>query len=183
HDTDLSGKLFKRTLPAQIDPLRRVRIWSETAKAVEEAREKLATEGKPVFIIGDHYGVTSELSFYLPEAKRQIRDNPLVYYRTTSQPKNQFHFWPGYETRKGENAIYVQQIDLPKLERGWFSKWLAGEKNLNFASVPKPELPPVEIREQFTSITDLGIKDILYRKRVFRRIQIFECRDLRDAPQ
>jgi 4-amino-4-deoxy-L-arabinose transferase-like glycosyltransferase len=179
HDTDLTGKWFKRTLPAQIDPLRRVRAWEKTVNVVWQAREKLAGEGKPTFIIGDHYGITGALSFYLPEAKKRIQDEPLVYYRTASHPKNQFYFWPGYETRKGENAIYVQQIDLPKLESNWFWKWLSGEKNLSVSPPPKGEKPPQELREQFNSIVDLGITEISYRKRVFRRVQIFECRDLR----
>jgi hypothetical protein len=183
HDTNLAGKLFKRTLPAQIDPLRRVRGWRETAKTVERAQQKLAAEGKPVFIIGDHYGITGELSFYLPEAKKQIRENPIVYFRSTPRPKNQFYFWPGYENRKGQNAIYVQQIDLPKLERGWFGKSLAGEKDLIAASALKAEIPPREILDQFTSVTDLGITDISYRKRIFRRVQIFECRDLLASPK
>lgn len=179
HDTDLTRKWFNRTLPAQIDPLRRVRAWEDTAKVVGEAREKLAAEGKETFIIGDHYGITGEISFYLPEAKKRIQDNPLVYYRTSSHPKNQFYFWPGYENRKGQNAIYVQQIDPPKLGKGWVRDWLAGKKNLKTKSAPEPENPPEEIREQFSSITDLGITEISYRKRVFRRVQIFECRDLK----
>jgi membrane-associated phospholipid phosphatase len=179
HDTDLTGKFLKRTLPAQIDPLRRVRAWGDTAKLVGQAREKLAAEGKDTFIIGDHYGITGEISFYLPEARKQIEKTPLVYYRTTSHPKNQFYFWPGYETRQGQNAIYVQQIDLPKLEDGWVWKWLKGEKNLREKSIPQPEIPPKEILQQFGSVTDLGIKEISYRKRVFRRVQIFECRDLK----
>jgi hypothetical protein len=183
HDTNLVGKIFNRTLPAQIDPLRRVRSWNETAQAVEQAREKLAAEGKPVFIIGDHYGITGQLSFYLPEAKKQIQNNPIVYFRSTPRPKNQFYFWPGYENRQGQNAVYVQQIKPPKLEHGWFWKWLAGKKNLNAATTYTPETPPREIMEQFTSVTDLGITEISYRKRIFRRVQIFECRDLRDEPQ
>ena len=139
----------------------------------------LATEGKETFIIGDHYGITGEMSFYLPEAKKRIQQTPLVYYRTTSYPKNQFYFWPGYESRKGQNAIYVQQIDPPKLQRGWIWKWLGGEKTLEIESASQPEAPPKEILDQFKSVTDLGIKEISYRKRVFRRVQVFECRDLK----
>lgn len=180
HNTDLTGKLFKRILPAQIDPLRRVRSWNETAKAIEEAREKLAAEGKPVFIIGDHYGITGELSFYLPQAKKQIRE-PFVYCRSSRHPRNQFDFWPGYESRIGQNAIYVQQLDLPKLERGWIGKWLTGEKDLP-AVAPETESLHPEIQKQFASVTEVGVVEIAYRKRVFRRLQIFECRDLLKAP-
>lgn len=183
HNTSLISKLIKRPLPAQIDPLRRVQGWTETAQAVEQARQSLASEGKPVFIIGDHYGITGEISFYLPEAKKQIRETPLVFYRSTPHPKNQFYFWPGYGTRVGQNAIYVQQIGLPKLERGWVSKWLSGNKDWAATEPSAPEIPPIEIREQFQSITDLGIRDIVSRKRLVGRIQIFECRDLRPVPR
>ncbi len=179
HDSSLIGKFFKRPLPAQIDPSHRIQGWSETAEAVARARQTLATEGKPVFIIGDHYGITGQISFYLPEAKKQIRQNPIVFYRSTPNPKNQFYFWPGYESRVGQNAIYVQQIDLPKLQSGWMSKWLSGKKDFVVTNAAEPEIPPVEIRQQFNSITDLGITDIVSRKRLVARIQLFECRDLR----
>ncbi len=182
HETDLIPKFLKRTLPAQADPLRRVRNWRETSRAVERAREKLATEGKPTFIIGDHYGITGEISFYLPEAQRQIRENPIVFFRSSSHPKNQFYFWPGYESRTGQNAIYVQQVDLPKLPNGWIGKWLRGGKDLT-AAAPKPNPSAPEILEQFASVTDLGVMEIFYGERVFRRIQLFECRNLRDAPR
>ena len=180
HDTDLITRFFKRTLPAPADPSRRVRGWRATASAVEQARQNLAAEGKPAFIIGDHYGITGEISFYLPEARRQIRDNPIVFFRTSPHPKNQFYFWPGYESRKGQNAIYVQQVDLPKLQKGWIWQWLRGEKNLP-AVEPKLDPPSKEISNQFASVTDLGVTEILYGNRVFRRVQLFECRGLRDA--
>ena len=121
---------------------------------VGEARVKLLDEGKPVFIIGNHYGITSLMTFYLPEARAGVPDNPLVYFRSSDRPENQFYFWPGYETRKGQNAVFVQE-----------------------AHAPAP--PPERIRKEFASVTDLGLHDILYRDRVFHQIQLFECRDLR----
>jgi hypothetical protein len=182
HETNLIKRFSKRVLPAQIDPLRRVRGWRTTARAVEQARQKLAVEGKPTFIIGDHYGITGEISFYLPEARRHVQKDPMVFFRTTSRPKNQFYFWPGYENRKGQNAIYVQQIDLPKLESGWFSKWLTNETN-SLVALPKGKSAPPDIVKQFSSVTDLGVVQIPFGKRVFRQVQLFECRDLRDFPK
>ena len=69
HDTNLLRKLTGRRLPVNQDPLHRVREWSDVARVVGEARQELLAEGKPVFIIGDHYGLVGEISFYLPEAK------------------------------------------------------------------------------------------------------------------
>lgn len=182
HDTDLFAKLFKRTLPVQMDPLRRVRGWSTTASTVEEARQKLAAEGEPVFIIGDHYGITGQLSFYLPEAKKQVRDEPIVYCRSSPYPRNQFDFWPGYESRAGQNAIYIQQLDLLKLSDGWFGKWLIDKKQLPTTPLKLEKLNPA-IEKQFASVREIGIEEIVYRKRVMRRIQIFECRHLLETPK
>ncbi len=154
HDTNLTAKLTGRYLPAKVDPLRRVRAWKETARVVAAERARLLEEGKPVFIIGDHYGITGQLSFYLPEAKAGIQTSPLVYYRTSDRPQNQFYFWEGYQKRKGQNAIYVQQ--------------------------GKPGQPPaMEVVQEFERVEDWGCLDVTYRGRVFRRVQIFACRGLR----
>ncbi len=181
HNTDTLGKVAKRFLPAQVDPLRRVRGWKAATRMVDGARQKLEAEGKPAFIIGDHYGAVGLMSFYSPVSRQQIRDNPMVYFRSSPRPKNQFYFWPGYESRNGQNAIYVKQIDLPRLQRGWIWKWLGGDKNVSVNVSPKLSLPPREVQNQFASITDLGVHDIFYRKRLLRRVQLFECRDLRDS--
>jgi 4-amino-4-deoxy-L-arabinose transferase-like glycosyltransferase len=154
HDTNLIAKFTGYRLPADKDPLRRVRAWSDTAGAVGEARERVLSEGKEVFIIGSHYGLVGQLSFYLPEAKRVVRDSPLVYYRTTTRPRNQFFFWPGYQNRKGQNAIYVQETK-------------------------RPHMPPAELSQEFESVEDLGLREIKYRGRVFRTVQLFACRNLR----
>ena len=154
HETDLFGKITGRPLPPKYDPLTRVRAYKEMARLVGEARAELLAEGKPVFIIGNHYGITSLITFYLPEARTGEPDNPLVYFRSTSRPENQFYFWPGYENRTGQNAVFVQE-----------------------AHAPQP--PPERIEKEFESVTDLGIHDIKYRDRVFHQVQLFECRGLR----
>ncbi|PYM14349.1 MAG: hypothetical protein DME18_06910 [Verrucomicrobia bacterium] len=154
HETDLIGKITGHPLPPKPDPLTRVRAWKEMTKVVGEARTSLLSEGKPVFIIGNHYGITSLMSFYLPEARAGVPDDPLVYFRSSEGPENQFYFWPGYGNRKGQNAIFVQE-----------------------AHAPQP--PPERIQKEFATVTNLGIHDIRYRDRAFHQIQIFECRSLR----
>jgi hypothetical protein len=57
HNTDLLPKLTGWRLPVNLDPLHRVRGWGDAARMIGEAREKLLEEGKPVFIIGDHYSL------------------------------------------------------------------------------------------------------------------------------
>lgn len=158
HDTRLIGKATGWSLPAKWDSTRRGRGWTETARVVEAARQKLLAEGKPVFIIGSHYEITGELTFHLAEARAGLPDHPLVYFRTSTRPENQFYFWPGYKDRKGQNALYVQELDFPE---------------------PNPQPPGGLIAGEFESVTDLGVFDIADQGQIIRRIQIYECRNLR----
>src|SRR6185436_2223698 len=120
-ETNLTSKLIGRTLPPEMDPLRRVRAWRETAMLVERARQRLQSEGKPSFIIADHYGLTGLFSFYLPEARAAaMNGQPLVYRRTSTKTSDQLQFWPEYrypDHREGENAIYVNELDTNSLEK------------------------------------------------------------------
>lgn len=60
-----------------------------------------------MFVIADHYGRASLLNFYLPEAHKLLPEDQLVYVLATEKPQNQYWFWPSYDARVGENAIYV----------------------------------------------------------------------------
>ncbi len=79
HQSNLIGQIIGHPLPAERDPLRRVRAWKETTALVNAARLKLAQEGKPTFIIADHYGMAGQFTFYLPEARSALSAAPLVY--------------------------------------------------------------------------------------------------------
>ena len=179
HDTNLLSKLFQRTLPPRVDTLRRVRGWSEQARIVENMRTQLSADGKPVFIIGDHYGLTSQLCFYMPSARVAVGSpRPVVYFRSTPHPENQFYFWPGYASRKGENALYVQQVDDPPLPSGWLWKWIRKGQFEPSGPPIAPPAPPA-LSRQFGSVRSLGISEIKYRDRILRRIQLFACYDLK----
>jgi 4-amino-4-deoxy-L-arabinose transferase-like glycosyltransferase len=158
HDTNLVQKLAGYTLPAKIDPLRRVRAWRETARVVAEARESFQREGKEVFIVAAHYGLVGQLTFYTPEARAKVKHDPYIFYQSAERPENQFYFWPGYTVRKGQNAIFVQ------------------EQKLGSATAEK--LPPV-IEREFESIQDLGLRQVEYRGRIFRTLHLYACRNLR----
>jgi 4-amino-4-deoxy-L-arabinose transferase-like glycosyltransferase/membrane-associated phospholipid phosphatase len=181
HDTDLVQKIISRTLPAQVDPLRRVRSWSETAKIISAERDKFVAEGKPVFVITDHYGMAGQLSFYMPAAKAAVRQGQtFVYTKSAKEPRNQFYFWPGYRNgRSGENAIFVTELRPPRLASDWWWKWLRGQKELYVQSPATFADPPAELIAEFHSVTDLGAWDARYKGRVLRRVQLFACRNLR----
>jgi membrane-associated phospholipid phosphatase len=158
HESNLIQRLSGYALPPLKDPLRRVRGWSETARLVDAARQSLLAEGKPVFIIGAHYGITSQIAFHLPEARALISQAPLVFYLSSDQPDNQFYFWPGYRGRKGQNAIFVQDVSLEH---------------------PTEWPPPPQLVQEFASVTSLGVYPARYRDRVLRNVQLFACRELR----
>jgi len=179
HDGNLVGKIAGHSLPGEKDPSRRVWAWKESTALVEAARRKLEAEGKPAFIIADHYGLTGLFTFYLPSAP--ATGLPLVYPISSPYPNNQFYFWPEYryaKNRHGENAIYVSEVGPYDLEKGWFWKWIQG-KPVNYAEIPPLAPAPDVIRKGFESVTSLGEFEVKLGKRVFRRFQLFECRNLR----
>jgi 4-amino-4-deoxy-L-arabinose transferase-like glycosyltransferase/membrane-associated phospholipid phosphatase len=181
HQSDLIGKLAGYPLPGDADPLRRVRGYRAAAGCVEQARQKLLQEGKPTFIICDHYGITGLFTFYLAEARQAVGSKPLVYCMTSYTPNNQLFFWPEYRyanLRKGENAIFATEPSRPRLERTWPWKWLTGQE-VGFASVTSPGPTPLLLLREFDSVTDLGVHDIKVDGRIYKRVQLFECRNLR----
>jgi len=180
HEPDLIQHLAGRVLPPKIDPSTRVRAYRAMADTVESEREKLLANGKPVFIIGAHYGTTGHLSFYIPEARTNIADNPLVYCQTSTEAKNQFYFWPGYVgNRTGDNALYVKELSTPKLKKDWVHLWLHGTPLEELPrEEPKQGPPPDFLTQEFESVKDLGVFPIYYRGRIFHNIQLFECRNL-----
>ncbi len=158
HAPRLTEKLAGRELPPQANALRRISGWKETAEAVDAVRQRMLGEGKPVLLIGAHYGITSEMALYLPEARARIRQDPLVYCITANQPDNQYYFWPGYREHHGANAVFAREMGLEM-------------KHVD----PLPEM----LKAEFTSLKDLGFVDVLHHGRLIRRLQIIECRGMR----
>jgi 4-amino-4-deoxy-L-arabinose transferase-like glycosyltransferase/membrane-associated phospholipid phosphatase len=158
HDTNLVKKLTGSFLPVNKDPLHRVRGWSEVARVVGDARHELLAEGKPVFVIADHYGLVGEITFYEPEARAAVTGEPLVFYISRSKPHNQFYYLRGYEDRKGQNAIFVRQLDRDRQS--------------------DPATPPA-LEEAFESVTALGVTNVYYHGQVLRPLQMYACRGLR----
>ena len=179
NESRLIERITGRALPASIDPLRRVRAHSELARVVNEARQALSKEGKPVFVIGDHYGVTSLMTFYMPEAKSRVANDPLVFVMPSETPRNQYYFWPGYgESCKGQNAIFVAQRDDAEFVNGWASKWWRGETNF-VESVAKSEPAPSWLTNQFESVQSIGVREIKRRGQTYQVIEMYECSNLR----
>lgn len=183
YQSNLIGKIAGSPLPGVVDPQRRVRGWQPVSDVVEQARVKLEAEGKPAFIIASHYGLTGLLSFYDPAARDAVVHSqpPLVCYIDANEPLTQFYFWPEYDYhahRKGENAIFVTEPDLDKLEPGWIWKWLKREPVSYVGTPPPPEIPKRMARE-FESVVDLGDHEIYVGDRVFRHMHLWACYNLK----
>jgi membrane-associated phospholipid phosphatase len=158
-DTSLIPRLTGVRLSTKLDPTRRVRGIERMAKLVKAEWEKLTTNGAPVFIITSHYGLAGQLSFYLPEAKAGLPDRPLVYPRYSAEPRNQFYFWPEYhywKTRPGQDALYVTFHDFEKVRRF-----------------------PEEVLAQFSSMEDLGTREIKERGQILHLLRFHRLRQLK----
>jgi hypothetical protein len=159
HNTDLIARFDGgHYLPVKFDLLHRVRGWTGEARAAEQERQDLLAEGKPVFIITEDYEMAGILSFYLPEAKACVPDKALVYFRRSPTPINQFYYWPDYSDRKGQNAIFVREL---------------GRDNV----APRPALP--QLLQEFDSVTDLGVREVMYHGQLYWPLQFFACRGLK----
>jgi 4-amino-4-deoxy-L-arabinose transferase-like glycosyltransferase/membrane-associated phospholipid phosphatase len=178
HDPGLVNKIIHRRLPPKLDLLRRAHGWKELARIAGQARRDLAAEGPPAFIIAEHYGFTAQLSFYLPEAKRQVNAEPLVYFYATAHPLNQFFYWPNYLARKGQNALFVREIASPALRPDWFSRWWRQEPDIFLADHPQGGPAPPDVLRQFDSFQNLGVRDVVFDGAIVRRVQLIECRHL-----
>jgi 4-amino-4-deoxy-L-arabinose transferase-like glycosyltransferase/membrane-associated phospholipid phosphatase len=169
HETRWIQKLTGRPIPVSIDPLKRVQGWSYLASLVGQARQDLIQEGRPVFIIGNHYGIASQIAFSLPEARDSAKSGLFVYCKTALYPENQFYFWPGYQGhRRGQNAIFVQEVVQQP----------AGLTPGSTTPAGRPMPPPANVVAEFESITDLGVRPVYHRDRIVRWIQLFACRNL-----
>jgi 4-amino-4-deoxy-L-arabinose transferase-like glycosyltransferase/membrane-associated phospholipid phosphatase len=180
YQSNLISKLIA-PLPGEMDPSRRARGWSQEAAIAENAREQLQAQGKPAFIICSHYGITGLYSFYIPQARRDVEsDKPLVYSADWTTPENQFYFWPEYNylaSRKGQNAIFISEAGLYKLEKDWPWKWLTHQE-ISRTEPPAEKISP-DIAQQFQSVKDLGERDVKIGNRVFHRIHLWACYDLK----
>lgn len=86
-------------LDGRRDPLKELKGWNEPIQA-------LAGEaGETDFLLTDRYRLASELAFYWP-------GKPSVFLTTEGRKRrSQFDLWPGPETQRGNNGIFVTDRD------------------------------------------------------------------------
>ena len=155
HETNLVLKLTGHSLPLAIEPLVRVRGYREAAAVVRKERDQLLKEGRPVVVVADHYGWAGELSFYMDGPGPVQSGNPTVTVLESEHPINQIWFWPEYRYsgRPGITVLHVHPEHRSPPPESWFSR--------------------------FESVTDLGVREVEYRGRVFHRLHMYACRNQR----
>lgn len=86
-------------LDGRRDPLKELKHWREPI-------QQLALEaGDTEFLLTDRYRLASELAFYWP-------GNPPVFLTTEGRKRRaQFDLWPGPETQRGRNGVFVTDRD------------------------------------------------------------------------
>lgn len=99
---------------AAFDPSGRFKHWSELARSVEAARQKiLLDDNRDIILITlGHRYLTSELAFYLP-------DQPIVYrYEPGGQIISQYELWGGPAQFAGKTALIVSEQPLLQIPSG-----------------------------------------------------------------
>jgi membrane-associated phospholipid phosphatase len=156
HETEWVGKLLGQPLPAAAEPLKRVRGHRDFAMQVGVLRTNMAQGGRMPFVIADHYGRAGLLSFYMPGGKETLPDSPFIYTLRTGRVTSQFDLWPGYESRRGEDALFVRR------------------------SPKDPGEPlPRTLLDQFEQVERVGEVESGHKGRVLHRHEVFMCRRLR----
>jgi 4-amino-4-deoxy-L-arabinose transferase-like glycosyltransferase len=80
------------------NPVHRLRGWQDLGVQVDQAREELGGM-ESVFVFSSEYGVTAELSFYVPGQKR-------AFCLAGDRKMNQYDFWPSPDPA-AQNAVFV----------------------------------------------------------------------------
>jgi undecaprenyl-diphosphatase len=87
-------------LPARLDPTVRLQGWRELGERVTAIRAGMPRPDQ-TFLVSDRYQVTSELAFY-------VAGHPPAYNLNLGRRLNQYDLWEGPDTRRGWDAVYVQ---------------------------------------------------------------------------
>lgn len=88
-------------LQAKYDPTARLKGWRELGDRLSELYGPMAAKNH-TFIFSDTYQTASEAAFY-------TKGNPRTYNVNIGRRKNQYDFWPGFESFVGSDAIYIQR--------------------------------------------------------------------------
>jgi undecaprenyl-diphosphatase len=95
HVTDWLG------IPPRLDPTTRLKGWEELGAVVTALRREMPAPAR-TFLVSDRYQIASELAFY-------VEGRPAAYNVNLGRRLNQYDFWEGPDTRRGWDALWVQE--------------------------------------------------------------------------
>jgi undecaprenyl-diphosphatase len=161
HDTNLVRRFTGHPLPVRWDPLQGLHGWRDVARITDEARHKLEqATGRHAFLVCLQSDYDAEITFHLP-AERLMRFPGDSAARFKSFGSG-ISFLGDILPSRGDNAIIVAGVEAPHPE---------------VAPAPTPAALPLELRDRFASVRDLGLFNGAYKDRPMRWFQMWECRD------
>lgn len=84
------------------NPALHLKGWTDLGQKVDELRSTRFENPDDVFLFGDHYDVTSALSFFVPGQQR-------AFCVANERRLNQYDLWPGPDSPAGSGAIFVRK--------------------------------------------------------------------------
>lgn len=178
-NTDLL-RIVGLPLPYEYDPSARLRGWRTSTELVEKFRKDFeAASGKPVFLIGSSYQVSSILGFYFKEKRAEAPGHPSVYIVESQNIENEYSLWPRYDEfltlppgSKPADEYYTQ-------EQG-YNPFMG--RNALYITDREEEKPPSGINRAFERTEMIGLYDIHRRGQPLRQIRIYACYNYRTLP-
>src|ERR1035441_2143224 len=119
---------------------------------------RCSREGNPASLPTPIMGWWGRFPFTCPKPRRSSPKSPWSSTKPAKPPITNSIFGRATMTAKAKNAVFVRELDRRR----------QGD----------PPIPP-ELQREFESVTDLGVRDVLYHGRVLRPLQIYACRGLR----
>jgi 4-amino-4-deoxy-L-arabinose transferase-like glycosyltransferase len=159
--------------PLKNDHTARLRQWKETARVVHEFRQKMeAIYPQPLFLIGENYGVASELCYYLPPRPPEFPGHPACYVPEAVVPENQYHFWPRYDEYQ-TRTTRASNPDEENSEIG--TNPYVGRTALYITTREKEKEPPDVVVDTFEEWKLGGEFHIKENGQHLRLVRIFIC--------
>lgn len=138
-------------LARPVDLTRQAVHFPEAAREAGRIREQIiATTGREPFVFSHSYQLTSEMAFYVP-------GQPVAYCANLGRRLNQYDFWPGFETLRGRDAIYLTRRRRAE--------------------------PPSEVQAAFASWTQASTIQVQRGGQRMGRFTVFHLRDFRGFPE
>ncbi|WP_456324457.1 glycosyltransferase family 39 protein [Desulfonauticus submarinus] len=107
-------------MPGKLDVLQRMRGYEQIGHYIKQLKQTQFKNPNKIFIISDSYGITSELSFYVPGQQRAFCVN-------FGRKQNQYDIWPSPKNKIGWDAIFVTkgiEKNIPPLLKKMFKRVL-----------------------------------------------------------